>query len=160
MCRASGERVEVEWKWTSASCMLSQARSSAREPAPPRNDHDQGNRCGRDPFCNGARRCSCGRGQPRGPRTSQNAGHGRTVYALDLGGVTPISTATNQPGRAIRVGVEPVAIAITPNSKTVYVVNSGGVTGSVTPIATATNRPGRPIGVGVMPEAIASRRTG
>jgi YVTN family beta-propeller protein len=41
---------------------------------------------------------------------------GRTAYVTDSGSaqVTPISTATNKPGPAIRVGHDPVEIAITP----------------------------------------------
>jgi len=41
---------------------------------------------------------------------------GRTVYVTNLGSntVTPISTATNKAGHAIRTGKTPVAIAITP----------------------------------------------
>ena len=37
--------------------------------------------------------------------------------------MTPIRTATNKAGKAIKVGGRPVAIAITPNGKTAYVVN-------------------------------------
>jgi len=33
-----------------------------------------------------------------------------------LGGVTPVSTATNRPGKLIPVGVNPYPIAITPPS--------------------------------------------
>ena len=67
--------------------------------------------------------------------------------------VTPISTATDTPGRPITVGAFPFAIAITPDGKTAYVVIAGS--GTVTPIATATNTPGHPIPVGREPLAIA-----
>jgi YVTN family beta-propeller protein len=67
--------------------------------------------------------------------------------------VTPIATATGTPGKPITVGDGPVAIAITPDGKTAYVVNQGS--GTVTPIATATNTPGKPITVGNHPVAIA-----
>jgi YVTN family beta-propeller protein len=42
--------------------------------------------------------------------------NGRALYVTNggAGTVTPISTATNKAGRAIRVGISPVAIAITP----------------------------------------------
>ena len=40
--------------------------------------------------------------------------------------VTPIRTATGKPGKAIRVGKFPFAIAITPNGKTAYVVDRFG----------------------------------
>jgi YVTN family beta-propeller protein len=53
--------------------------------------------------------------------------------------VTPIRTATNTAVKAIKVGPLPVAIAITPDGKTAYVVNSGASARSVTPIDTATN---------------------
>ena len=44
-----------------------------------------------------------------------------------IGSVPPIRTATNQASRPIRVGWTPVAIAITPNGRTAYVVDRGGV---------------------------------
>jgi YVTN family beta-propeller protein len=67
--------------------------------------------------------------------------------------VTPIDTATNKPGKPIKVGSFPDAIAITPNGGTVYVANGGD--GTVTPIDTANGRSGTPIKVGDMPDAIA-----
>ena len=69
------------------------------------------------------------------------------------GTVTPIEAATGTAGRPIKVGFRPWAIAITPDGKTAYVVNSE--TSTVTPISTATNRPGKPIKVGITPVAIA-----
>ena len=59
--------------------------------------------------------------------------------------MTPISTATNKPGKAITVGKWPTSIAITPNGKAAYVANEGS--GTVTPISTATNKPGKAIRV-------------
>jgi YVTN family beta-propeller protein len=67
--------------------------------------------------------------------------------------VTPIDTATNTAGTPIRVGHDPMGIAITPNGKTAYVVNNGSDTISV--IHTATNTAGTPITVGSGPEGIA-----
>jgi YVTN family beta-propeller protein len=67
--------------------------------------------------------------------------------------VTPIATATNTPGKVIRVGNNPVNVAITPNGKTAYVVNN--VSNSVTPISTATNTPGPAIKVAAAPIEIA-----
>jgi YVTN family beta-propeller protein len=58
-------------------------------------------------------------------------------------------TATNTAGPSIPVGKGPVAIAITPDDKTAYVVNTEP--GTVTPIATATNTTGRPITTGSGP---------
>jgi YVTN family beta-propeller protein len=75
--------------------------------------------------------------------------------------VTPIRTATNTAGKAIAVGKDPVAIAITPNGKTAYVANAGsgnGPSDTVTPIRTATDKAGKAItvgGYGAFPGAIA-----
>ena len=55
--------------------------------------------------------------------------------------VTPISTATNKPGKPIYVGSGPGAIAVTPNGRTAYVLTARGVV----PIRTATGKPGKPI---------------
>jgi DNA-binding beta-propeller fold protein YncE len=60
----------------------------------------------------------------------------------------PINTATNTPGKPIRVGKAGVIngnIVITPDGKTVYALTGSG---TVTPISTATNTLGRPIQVG------------
>jgi len=56
--------------------------------------------------------------------------------------VIVINTATNTALKPIMVGLGVNAIAVTPNGKTVYVVNL--IAGTVTPISTATNIPGRP----------------
>ena len=59
--------------------------------------------------------------------------------------VTPINTASNTPGKPIRLGSNPTAlIAINPDGKTAYV----GTTGTVIPINLATNTPGKPIRIG------------
>jgi DNA-binding beta-propeller fold protein YncE len=57
------------------------------------------------------------------------------------GVITPISTATNLPGRPIRVACDPYAIVVTPDGKTVWV----GSRNWVTPISTATGKAGKPI---------------
>jgi DNA-binding beta-propeller fold protein YncE len=57
------------------------------------------------------------------------------------GVVTPVSTATNLPGRPIRVACDPHALAVTPDGKTVWV----GSQSWVTPISTVTNTAGKPI---------------
>jgi YVTN family beta-propeller protein len=67
--------------------------------------------------------------------------------------VTPVDLATRKAGRAIAVGADPTAIALTPNGRTAYVVNSGS--GTVTPITTATAAAGKAIRVGADPTAIA-----
>jgi hypothetical protein len=60
--------------------------------------------------------------------------NGKTAYAVTAPGsaapsdaVTPINTATNKPGKAIKVGGNLVKIAITLNGKTVYAVNDNQV---------------------------------
>jgi YVTN family beta-propeller protein len=63
--------------------------------------------------------------------------------------VTPITTATNTPGKPINAGRSPFAIAITPDGKTAYVISK--TSNTVTPITTATNTPGKPIKVGNKP---------
>ncbi|HEY7014592.1 MAG TPA: alkaline phosphatase family protein [Streptosporangiaceae bacterium] len=67
--------------------------------------------------------------------------------------VTPVNLVTRKAGRAIRVGADPQAIAVTPNGRTAYVVNSGS--GTVTPISTVTRTAGPAIAVGDNPQAIA-----
>ena len=65
--------------------------------------------------------------------------------------VTPVRTATNTAGRAFSIG-PPVegagnqVIAITPDSKTLYVASYGD--GTVIPVNTVTSTYGRPIKVG------------
>jgi DNA-binding beta-propeller fold protein YncE len=72
--------------------------------------------------------------------------NGKTAYDLAVPrAVTPISTATGKAGKTITLlGAE--GMAITPDSKTAYVV-----AGKVVPISTATNTPGTPIRVGGYP---------
>ena len=56
------------------------------------------------------------------------------------GTVTPVNLVTRKAGRAIGVGADPQAIALTPDGRTAYVVNSGS--GTVTPINTVTRKAG------------------
>ena len=72
----------------------------------------------------------------------------KTLYVADFNAlaVIPISTATGQVARHIKVGEGPSAMVITPNGRTLYVVNEWS--GTVTPISTATNTAGRAIMVG------------
>jgi DNA-binding beta-propeller fold protein YncE len=64
--------------------------------------------------------------------------------------VIPISTATNTAGKPIKIGGFPraVAVAVTPDGKTAYVVSASARTTRVTPVATATNTAGKPISIG------------
>jgi YVTN family beta-propeller protein len=81
--------------------------------------------------------------------------HRATVYVVNIASntVTPIRAATRTPCKAIKVGREPVAIAITPDGKPAYVVNSES--GTVTPIRTRTNTVLTAIKVGRVPDDIA-----
>jgi YVTN family beta-propeller protein len=78
-----------------------------------------------------------------------------TAYVANFnsGTVTPIEVATNKPGPEIKVGTNPIAVAITRDGKTAYVTNDGS--NSVTPIDVATNKPGAEIKVGTSPIAVA-----
>ena len=73
------------------------------------------------------------------------AAGGRTVYVANCGGdtITPISTATDEPGQPITVGPGPEAMAVTPDGTTVLVLTPAGLT----PVDTATNRAGRPVAI-------------
>jgi DNA-binding beta-propeller fold protein YncE len=75
---------------------------------------------------------------------------GKTAYVLNSSqSVTPVSTATDTPGPAIRVTHKkndgPVDIAITPDSKTAYILREFG---GVLPIRTVTQTPGQLISTG------------
>ena len=106
------------------------------------------------------------------PASAGRLARAPTAYVLSKGGqagsnspgiVTPISTVTNKPGKAIPAGKAPSYIAITPDGKTIYVSNSGqgSVAGdTVTPISTATSKPGKPIMVGKWPSEIAPWQIG
>jgi DNA-binding beta-propeller fold protein YncE len=65
--------------------------------------------------------------------------------------VTPITTATNKVGKPIKVASGAMAIAITPDGKTAYVVSWSD---TVTPVNLATNTAGPPIHVGGLLTAI------
>lgn len=83
--------------------------------------------------------------EPGSSRLVNMGGHNDTVQCVGTPGlVTPITTATGTAEKPIKVGCRPLAIALTPDGKTVYVASESG---AVTPIATATDRPGKPIKV-------------
>jgi DNA-binding beta-propeller fold protein YncE len=99
----------------------------------------------------------------RGPRPSATGSMAvPTLYVLSNyvrsgrieGALTPISTATNIPGRPIPLGpdlAQPQVMAITPNGKTIYVAEG---LNTVTPVSTVTNTAGKPIPVGQDPGQI------
>ena len=76
--------------------------------------------------------------------TASASAAGFTAYVTSSSGnVTPISTLTNTAGNPIAT-TSPVAIAITPDGKTAYVVNNANdlQDGTVTPIDLATGAAG------------------
>jgi YVTN family beta-propeller protein len=92
-----------------------------------------------------------------GPVVSRGAARGSsppTAWVANYGSatVTPVNLASRKTGKAIKVGTDPAAVAVTPDGRTVYVANQGA--GTVTPIDTATRRPGRAIKVGTAPAAL------
>ena len=83
-------------------------------------------------------------------------GSGSSGTVPPIATVIPIATATNTAGKPIKVGrFFAGPIAITPDGKTAYVVESSGSSGAVIPIATATNTVGKPIKVGRLAGPIA-----
>ena len=81
----------------------------------------------------------------KGSRSLPTARPHTSRYKID-NNVTPIDIATNTAGTTIPVGNSPDTIAITPDGKTVYVVNQNS--NDVTPIDTATNTAGTAIPFG------------
>ena len=81
--------------------------------------------------------------------------HGTAAYVVNSarGTVIPIRTANSTPGKPVKVGLQPMAIAITPDGKTAYVGNN--TAGTVTPINIATNTALPPIKTGGNPFVIA-----
>ncbi len=81
--------------------------------------------------------------------------NGKTMFvAAGALRVYPVPTATDKPGKPIKLANNAFAIAITPNGKTLY--TAGNYTGSkVTPVNVATGRAERFIRVGDFPDAIA-----
>lgn len=102
------------------------------------------------------------------------APNGKTVYVVsnsETGAeiVTPIRTATNRAGRAIRIAsykYEPTAIAVTPDSKLVYVVSMNvwssnpSYAGFVTPIRASTGAALKRITTGQLPLNLAVTPSG
>ncbi len=88
--------------------------------------------------------------------TGMTTGSAGTLYVDNelSNTVTPISIATGTGGKPIKAGNTPTTMQITPDGKTLYVVDSSRPAGMVTPIATATNKPGKPIRTGNTPSSI------
>jgi len=78
------------------------------------------------------------------------------VANLDSDSVTPVDLGTWRAGRPVRVGNQPVAVAVyapASGAATAFVADFGS--DAVTPIDLATMRPGPPIAVGPGPQTIA-----
>jgi DNA-binding beta-propeller fold protein YncE len=84
---------------------------------------------------------------------------------LDAGGgttgpgtVTAISTANNSVTRAVKVGTDPVAVAVTPSGRTAYVAGVGsdedGSPGTFMPVDLASGVAGKPVAMGTDPVAV------
>jgi DNA-binding beta-propeller fold protein YncE len=89
-----------------------------------------------------------------GPRPLAITPDGRTVYAVSplSGTVTPISTATNRPGKPLPVHAAN-QVVLTPNGRIAFAIGESELGHqpaheTVTPISTATNTAGRTIIVG------------
>jgi DNA-binding beta-propeller fold protein YncE len=80
-----------------------------------------------------------------------------TVETDMPGFMTPIWTATGAVGKPIQPGINPQAIATTPDGTIAYVTNWQGP-GTVTPVKIATSIRENPIKVGSHPDAIALTR--
>jgi DNA-binding beta-propeller fold protein YncE len=76
-------------------------------------------------------------------RTLFIAAAGRRVYAMP--------TATNRPGRPIRLGYDARAVAVAPDGRTAWVAGSFPAAGELTPIRVTTRRAGPPVWVGGFP---------
>jgi YVTN family beta-propeller protein len=81
-----------------------------------------------------------------GGKTVYDTVAGTTVGGLHPGSLVPVSAATHQVGKPVKVGVWPNGVAITPNGKTAYVDNSDQNT--VTPVNLATGTAAKPIKAG------------
>ncbi len=94
-------------------------------------------------------------GRPAVRFSTARSGHNSVAYLANYAGdvVTTVNMVTRRAGPPIKVGIHPVAIAISPDGQTAYVACSGSNT--VVPIDTATGKAGSPISVGVRPSFIA-----
>jgi hyaluronoglucosaminidase len=92
------------------------------------------------------------------PTRGRPFGHRGNIIALAVSGVAlaallvALALGVGKP-RSIHAGVEPFALAVTPNSRTLYVANYFANT--VTPVNVATGNVGTPIPAGHNPQALA-----
>ena len=148
----------------------SRSRRTARLPtssAPPRGEQ-RSPRSRPPPTCRAGRSASAVSAVSSTVTAIAITPDGKTAYVADGNHrtVIPVATATNAPGRPIKINGTPVAIAVTPDGKTAYVATAAYITrscpgcpvGTVIPVATGTNTPGKPINIGRVPKAIAITR--
>ena len=83
-----------------------------------------------------------------GPASGTSQDPPVTVYVIADGAVVAIRAATDTPGRVIRAGNGVDAIAVTPDGKIAYAVNSNNAGPDVIPISTATLTAGPGLTVG------------
>jgi DNA-binding beta-propeller fold protein YncE len=107
----------------------------------------------------------------RSQQILSSAPDGKTVWVASQidgtsqrpGRVTPISTATGRAGKPIRVGIDPVPLVISPDSRTVYVATAGldeqSLAGNLTVITARTDRIRRVLS-GIYPYDLALGRGG
>jgi YVTN family beta-propeller protein len=88
------------------------------------------------------------------PRGSQSARNGKRLYVADSAAndVTVVDLETRRPVARIPVGVDPLAIAISPDGRAAYVSNHANST--ITPLDLQTNEAATPIEVGGAPLGI------
>jgi DNA-binding beta-propeller fold protein YncE len=101
------------------------AAASGQAPGPPASTRDAG-----------------------GPASGTSQDPPVTVYVIADGAVVAIRAATGTPGRVIRAGIDPDAIAVTPDGTTAYVTNGYYNGPDVIPINTATLTAGPGLTVG------------
>ena len=85
---------------------------------------------------------------------------GRYLYTAD-GGANRVSVLDTRAGRvvrSVRVGTQPLGVAVAPDGKTVYAANSGS--GDVSVIDARTNRVVRTVPTGRFPSGVAVTRDG
>src|SRR5215470_5350561 len=82
------------------------------------------------------------------------------VVNSSSGSVSVVDTGSNTVVATIPVGPIPRAIAVSPDLRFLYVVNSGGLTGSVSVVDTATNAVIATVPVGTLPIGVVIRPDG
>lgn len=86
---------------------------------------------------------------------SASSGTGPTGYLTEVGvpGVTRIDLGSGRLDRPLDLGVQPLAVAVAPDRRTLYVVDVRG--GDLIPVSLGSGKPGTSVGVGQEPLALA-----